>query len=285
MALGVSALAVHGLMEGAFDPEHRYRLNSLHLVVPDGTGILWGLNLLHKTGLAERVRGPGLMLRTCAAAAEHDYGLRAIREEIARRADRSDTFAAGIATYQARLRGLFRAIADGEATLGLPPYNGGLFDPARAAILEHADLSDAQLAPILDRLSRLDGETGRRWINYRDLSVQQLGSIYEGLLEYELVADATSVRVADDDEGRRASGSFYTPEVLVQLILERAMGPLVAERLATFEARAAALRVDTRSKAERLAALQDLDPATRLLDIKVCDPAMGSGHFLVSLVD
>ena len=40
MALGVSALAVHGLMEGAFDPEHRYRLNSLHLVVPDGTGIL-----------------------------------------------------------------------------------------------------------------------------------------------------------------------------------------------------------------------------------------------------
>ena len=151
--------------------------------------------------------------------------------------------------------------------------------------MEHADLTAAQLAPILDRLSRIDGETGRRWINYRDLSVQQLGSIYEGLLEYELVADATSVRVADDEEGRRASGSFYTPEVLVQLILERAMGPLVAERLATFEARAAALRVDTRSKAERLAALQDLDPATRLLDIKVCDPAMGSGHFLVSLVD
>src|SRR5512132_2514286 len=54
---GVSALAVHGLMEGAFDPEHRYRLNSLDLVVPDGTGILWGLNLLHRTRLAERVRG------------------------------------------------------------------------------------------------------------------------------------------------------------------------------------------------------------------------------------
>ena len=70
MALGVSALAVHGLMEGAFDPEHRYRLNSLHLVVPDGTGILWWLNLLHKTRLAERVRGPGLMLRTCSAAAK-----------------------------------------------------------------------------------------------------------------------------------------------------------------------------------------------------------------------
>src|SRR5512132_4746118 len=68
---GVSALAVHGLMEGAFDPEHRYRLNSLDLVVPDGTGILWGLNLLHRIRLAERVRGPGLMLKTCSAAAEH----------------------------------------------------------------------------------------------------------------------------------------------------------------------------------------------------------------------
>src|SRR5512132_3673252 len=58
-------------MEGAFDPEHRYRLNSLDLVVPDGTGILWGLNLLNRTRLAERVRGPGLMLKTCSAAAEH----------------------------------------------------------------------------------------------------------------------------------------------------------------------------------------------------------------------
>jgi hypothetical protein len=82
-----------------------------------------------------------------------------------------------------------------------------------------------------------------------------------------------------------ASGSFYTPEVLVQLILERAVGPLVAERRAAFEARAAALSGDTRPKAERLAALRDLDPATRLLDLKICDPAMGSGHFLVSLVD
>jgi hypothetical protein len=140
-----------------------------------------------------------------------DYGLRSIREEIARRADRSDSFAAGIATYQARLRGLFLAIAKGEATLGLPPYNGDLFDPARAPILEHADLSDAQLAPVLDRLSRLHSETGRRWINYRDLSVQQLGSIYEGLLEYEVVADGDAVRVADDDEGRRASGRSTRP--------------------------------------------------------------------------
>jgi hypothetical protein len=215
-----------------------------------------------------------------------DYGLRAIRHDIARRTDRGDTFSAAIAAYQARLRGLFNAIARGEATLGLPPYDGGLFDLERVPLLERAELPDARLAPVLDRLSRLDGEAGRRWINYRDLSVQQLGSIYEGLLEYEVaVADDDTVRVVDDDAGRRASGSFYTPETLVQLILERAVGPLVGERLAAFAAAAEALRDDTRAKAERLAALRDLDPASRLLDVKVCDPAMGSGHFLVSLVD
>jgi N-acetylglucosaminyldiphosphoundecaprenol N-acetyl-beta-D-mannosaminyltransferase len=67
--LGVSALAVHGLMEGASDREHRYRLNALDLVVPDGTGIYWALNLLHRAGLRNRVRGPSLMMKACAAAA------------------------------------------------------------------------------------------------------------------------------------------------------------------------------------------------------------------------
>ena len=125
----------------------------------------------------------------------------------------------------------------------------------------------------------------RRWINYRDLSVQQLGSIYEGLLEYEVAADGAG----GPRRGRRfrphASGSFYTPEALVKLILERTIGPLVADGSRPSPPRAEALAGDPAPKAERLAALRDLDPATRLLDLKVCDPAMGSGHFLVSLVD
>ncbi len=69
--LGVSALAVHGVMTGVTDPEHRHRLNSLELVVPDGQPVRWGLNLLHKTKLADRVYGPNLMLETCRAAEEH----------------------------------------------------------------------------------------------------------------------------------------------------------------------------------------------------------------------
>jgi exopolysaccharide biosynthesis WecB/TagA/CpsF family protein len=68
--LGVSALAVHGVMTGVLDPEHRHRLNQLELVLPDGQPVRWGLNWLHRARLADRVYGPNLMLATCAAAAE-----------------------------------------------------------------------------------------------------------------------------------------------------------------------------------------------------------------------
>jgi exopolysaccharide biosynthesis WecB/TagA/CpsF family protein len=65
---GVSALAVHGLMTGVLDRQQCYRLNQLELVVPDGQPVRWGLNLLHRVNLADRVYGPKLMLRLCQAA-------------------------------------------------------------------------------------------------------------------------------------------------------------------------------------------------------------------------
>lgn len=68
--LGVSALAVHGVMTGVLDSEHRHRLNSLELVCPDGQPVRWGLNLLHHTGLRDRVYGPNLTLMTCERAAK-----------------------------------------------------------------------------------------------------------------------------------------------------------------------------------------------------------------------
>ena len=69
---GVSALAVHGVMTGVMDDEHRHRLNSLELIVPDGQPVRWALNLLHKTKLKDRVYGPNLMLETCRAAAKEE---------------------------------------------------------------------------------------------------------------------------------------------------------------------------------------------------------------------
>lgn len=65
----VTALAVHGVMTGVMDAEHRYRLNKLDLVVPDGQPVRWALNWLHKSQLADRVYGPNLMLEVCRRAA------------------------------------------------------------------------------------------------------------------------------------------------------------------------------------------------------------------------
>jgi len=74
-ALGVSALAVHGVMTGAMDNTHRHRLNELELIVPDGQPVRWALNLLYGTGLEDRVYGPTLMLKTCAAAEQRGLGI------------------------------------------------------------------------------------------------------------------------------------------------------------------------------------------------------------------
>lgn len=68
--LAVSALAVHGVMTGALDREHRYRLNGLDLIVPDGQPVRWALNRLYGAKLSDRVYGPTLMLKTCERAAE-----------------------------------------------------------------------------------------------------------------------------------------------------------------------------------------------------------------------
>ena len=68
-SLKVSALAVHGIMTGALEREHRWRLNGFDLVTPDGQPVRWALNLLHKTGIKDRVYGPDLTLKVCEQAA------------------------------------------------------------------------------------------------------------------------------------------------------------------------------------------------------------------------
>ena len=64
-----TALAVHGVITGALDPEHRYRLNTFDLVTPDGQPVRWALNLLHSTGLEDRVYGPDLTMKVLREAA------------------------------------------------------------------------------------------------------------------------------------------------------------------------------------------------------------------------
>jgi len=64
-----AALAVHGVMTGVLDREHRWRLNGFDLIAPDGQPVRWAMNLMHACGLRDRVYGPNLMLEVCARAA------------------------------------------------------------------------------------------------------------------------------------------------------------------------------------------------------------------------
>ena len=217
-----------------------------------------------------------------------DYGLRKpVRDHIKDRMEKNDTFSAVAKNYYAHVMTLCGQIDQGDASIGIPPYNGGLFATNAAPLLNEVRLSDAVLAPIIYALSHTPTSGGeRRFVNYRDMSVQQLGSIYERLLEREPVRDdAGAIVVRPNPYARKDSGSFFTPQELVDLIIERTLGPLIEERLQAFEDTAAQLKSDRRPKAKRLADLRALDPAEAVLGLKVLDPAMGSGHFLVTAVD
>ena len=189
-------------------------------------------------------------------AAYDDYSLRRVRDDVGKRKEQGDVFSNTAARYWSAIRDLCRIIDEGDASIGLPPYNGGLFDQKHASLLSNIRLSDQVVADVIYALSFDTTLESQRYINYRNLSVEQLGSIYERLLERELVQKEGGIDVRLNVFARKGSGSYYTPDALVSLIIKETVGPLVEER-----------------------------SAEQILNLKICDPAMGSGHFLTSLVD
>ena len=215
-----------------------------------------------------------------------DYALRdRVRGDVGRRKDRGDVFSETAARYWSAVDDLCRAVDQGDVSIGLPPYNGGLFDPTRTPLLDGLRLGDRVMADIIDALSFEQGAAGRRYINYRDLGVRQLGSIYERLLEHEIVRNGDGVAVRPNIFARKGSGSYYTPDDLVGLIVEETIGPLVKARMDAFLSEAANMPAIGPGRERAVERLKEFDPAEALLTLKVCDPAMGSGHFLVNLVD
>ena len=215
-----------------------------------------------------------------------DYGLREkVRGDVGARKDQGDIFSETAARYWSAIDDLCRAINQGDPSIGLPPYNGGLFDGERTSLLSRIRLGDAVMADVIDALSFEKTAGERRYINYRDLGVQQLGSIYERLLEHEVAREEGAIVIRPNIFARKSSGSYYTPGELVSLIVGETLEPLVDARLDAFRDRATDLAKNGKEEGLRIGQLQRLDPAERLLELKICDPAMGSGHFLVSLVD
>ena len=214
-----------------------------------------------------------------------DYSLTKLRQSLARHIDEGDVFSERMTRMWDDLSRLFGAISQGDASLALPAYNGGLFEASTDSLVRRASIPDAMLAPILDLLSRRDDSDSKRWINYRDLNVQHLGSVYERLLDYSLVVQDNTVVAAPQSFARRVTGSYYTHDDLVKLIIRTTLMPLIDERLAKFDE--ACKQTDNKRalSVTDIDYLARFDPASAILSLKICDPAMGSGHFLVALVD
>jgi len=213
------------------------------------------------------------------------YSLSELRDAIAQARDGGKVLSERSSRYWDILNDLFRLIAAGDDAVGMPAYNGGLFEPARVPILARARVADAQLAPVIDALSRRVEDVLKGRINYRDLSVAHLGGLYERLLEYRLEQADGALRVVKAGFARKGSGSYYTHDALVRLVIDESVGRLTQERQQAFDRLLAGYARRHDLKPYEWDALAEADPASQFLALKICDPAMGSGHFLVALVD
>jgi hypothetical protein len=167
----------------------------------------------------------------------------------------------------------------GDPGIGVPKYNGGVFSASAPSneYLQHNEIADDKLSRAIHTLSHLNGER----IDFGYLDVRELGSIYEGLLEYRLVVDdaANGVVHLENDKGdRRNLGAYYTPNYIVQTIVSQTLTPILNAREAEYN------RIMDRLVEQDWDLLRQ-EAVDVLLNIKVCDPAMGSGHFLVGAVD
>jgi hypothetical protein len=142
--------------------------------------------------------------------------------------------------------------------LHVPAFNGQLFSPDSAPAAEHARLDDTIVRDVLAALTSRRGPrgTGLRRIAYGDLGVEQLGAIYERVLDRVPDGDAVAphrTAVQATVSRRKATGSFYTPSSLTEYLVRRTLAPLVEDQ-----------------------------PADTILRLRVVDPAAGSGAFLVA---
>lgn len=230
-------------------------------------------------------------------------------------------------TLWKRLKALCAAIYDSDPALGIPAYNGGLFDDADKPYLRDGQIADAYLTPALFDLAYMPDShspDGYRAIDYRDLSVRHLGSLYEGMIEYRLQIAEETLWARRDGKGnvlflrtgqdgtprktdveiepgqvyfsqspgeRRATGTYYTPEYVVDYIVHQTVIHGLGERRASLEAKlaswlqeiVAATGPDERRQMQRTADEELLRfVEEQVLTFRTCDMGMGSGHFLVN---
>ncbi|MFE1032908.1 Eco57I restriction-modification methylase domain-containing protein [Streptomyces sp. NPDC058807] len=166
---------------------------------------------------------------------------------------------------------------EGRPELGLPGL-GGLFTHTEAdAPLDGLKLSNESLLAAVRHLAQVRDPGARRWrsVDYRHLDAEELGSVYESLLELEPKHSATDrtfelIEVAGNS--RKTTGSYYTPSSLIECLLDTTLDPVIDDAVKRGEQRA--------TEAGRPDPADDI--VDELLSLTVCDPACGSGHFLVA---
>lgn len=166
------------------------------------------------------------------------------------------------------LRIVFKGLSEGESRLALPAL-GGLFATSQCPALDAANLDNAHLLAAMQNLRWASHKGVLAPVDYRNMGPEELGSVYENLLELVPEIDLPARKfgfVGLTSEGstagnaRKLSGSYYTPDSLVQELIKSALDPVIEQRIAA----------------------QPESPVEALLAIRVIDPACGSGHFLLA---
>ncbi|QXV61543.1 DNA methyltransferase [Amycolatopsis sp. TNS106] len=175
------------------------------------------------------------------------------------------------------LRIVLDALGDenGRPELGLPGL-GGIFDDTDVdAPLQGLSLSNEYLLTAVRHLSRVRDDARWRPVDYRNMGAEELGSIYESLLESvpkHSAVDGTFELINRLGNDRKKTGSYYTPSSLIETLLDSTLDPVIDDAQKRGEQRASTDGVP--DPAEHIVA--------ELLSLTVCDPACGSGHFLVA---
>ncbi len=159
----------------------------------------------------------------------------------------------------------FRGLRGGESRLGLPAL-AGIFAQGQCPALDLAKLENRALLLAMFKLSWLREDSGLSRVNWRDMGPEELGSVYESLLELvpQITKDgrqfAFSRGGGTKGNARKITGSYYTPDSLVQVLLDSALEPVVKDVIAKHPE----------------------NPVDALLGLSIVDPACGSGHFLLA---
>jgi hypothetical protein len=151
---------------------------------------------------------------------------------------------------------LFELLKKGDSNIGVHGFGSGPFEIGSNEFYANNKITDEDLnAALIDLSCDYDEDKNLQFIDYKILSPDHIGSLFEGLLEFSLKKKGRTIDLVSSKGDRKSTGSYYTPDYLVDYIVEETLMPLTENK----------------------------NPS-ELLSLRVLDPAMGSGHFLLGVV-